>query len=1067
MKLRVDMKIAIRQMDPISICGGGGGGRGSRLYYVMIVAVPKLLLCLLPALLSFSDVCLKESVVGCNYGLNHLPKRKMCTIISYQRTELGLQCGNRVRKDKYFPLRGATISVSESFQMEFKSSTSSSGSSADVHNYGTKECSVHLTDVIKSKKSVKYCLSSDEASDKDDPYADPEFTDDEYIPDESTPSTGRTITPISFEPLCTRVNKQTVRRRLFTKEDKTCLDSGFVGERPQMNRIKKACSKIKIYNSGKVILETIETFHEGQYHVGMFSAALSHSDERYLSCHVFDQSINHDCKLSTHGKNIGFLYRQEKSLMCHILCCIPPNVVLEGTEIKADHINQNITSLIMQPIDSELKSSTKLKGHYCFYCGKLRTCMGRHLQKVHAKETEVKNMCFKPTKEKNKLLRQLRLKGDQKYNLQVNLHQRIPVRKPIKQKLSESIHCPTCSGLFAKRNFAKHELKCSKRAPDRRRRRQNALILDQRQISKSLEEKLHIKLVSNMLNDEIGVVAKNDQTILLLGIHLCKLNSEQRFMDNTRSQMRRCARLLLIIKQLDPSITSFAECFMPSKYKLIMQAIRNLTGSRDEEVITAPSLALQFGPLLTTIASRLKIQLLENNVAEEDPRMVTLRNFEFLHKQEFKNEITKTALKTANIKKVKTAKEIPSQEDVKIFNEYLKKILLQSTEQLKSENFDIRSWKTLGECILCQIMIYNRRRPGESSRMLLEDYKTRKQLQQENYKHLNRLQRILAEKFSFMFILGKRHRPLNLLLKSEHIEALDFYLSFREQAQIQESNVFLFAFNNNNGHLSASVALRKFVHNANLKAPRSFTGTYLRKQVATQAQILDLSHNEMQHVADYMGHDLNVHLSNYRLNDASVNIFTLSRFLSVIDGDDDIEKYRGKRLEDLEPFIPDEDYDIEDTNPDEPSTEKRSAPVNTPQKKRKSPAKLQSPSPSSRNPTTQEIEGRLKNPSLRLYRSPLCKRGRKLKWTVAELDVMHTEFKYNLQEKKLPKLSLCRVIQRKYSHIFQKERSVGSIYTTYTQHAIIKSTVLCAELPNLNMLYIGENRRKSVRGVDM
>lgn len=86
--------------------------------------------------------------------------------------------------------------------------------------------------------------------------------------------------------------------------------------------------------------------------------------------------------VSTHGKNIGFLYRQEKSLMCHILCCIPPNVVLEGTEIKADHINQNITSLIMQPIDSELKSSTKLKGHYCFYCGKLRTCMGRHLQKV-------------------------------------------------------------------------------------------------------------------------------------------------------------------------------------------------------------------------------------------------------------------------------------------------------------------------------------------------------------------------------------------------------------------------------------------------------------------------------------------------------------------------------------------------------------------------------------------------------------------------------------------------------------------------------------------------------------
>ena len=75
----------------------------------------------------------------------------------------------------------------------------------------------------------------------------------------------------------------------------------------------------------------------------------------------------------------------------------------------------------------------------------------------------------------------------------------------------------------------------------------------------------------------------------------------------------------------------------------------------------------------------------------------------------------------------------------------------------------------------------------------------------------------------------------------------------------------------------------------------------------------------MQHVADYIAHDLNIHLSNCRLNDASVNIFTLSRFLSVIDGADDIEKYRGKRLEDLEPFIPHEDYDVGHMINDEPS----------------------------------------------------------------------------------------------------------------------------------------------------
>jgi translation initiation factor IF-3 len=120
--------------------------------------------------------------------------------------------------------------------------------------------------------------------------------------------------------------------------------------------------------------------------------------------------------------------------------------------------------------ESPREQKTTLKQHFCMYCGKLKTCLARHLQKVLSDEDQVRNLVCLKGREKQKALRSIRLLGDKEYNEKVEPHKRIAVRKPVLQLISESLHCPVCNALIARKNFSKHHLKCSKRAPDYRKR---------------------------------------------------------------------------------------------------------------------------------------------------------------------------------------------------------------------------------------------------------------------------------------------------------------------------------------------------------------------------------------------------------------------------------------------------------------------------------------------------------------------------------------------------------------------------------------------------------------------
>lgn len=80
-----------------------------------------------------------------------------------------------------------------------------------------------------------------------------------------------------------------------------------------------------------------------------------------------------------------------------------------------------------------------------------------------------------------------------------------------------------------------------------------------------------------------------------------------------------------------------------------------------------------------------------------------------------------------------------------------------------------------------------------------------------------------------------------------------------------DSNPQVFAApNSSTGTLRACDEIRKFSKSCQAKHPQHLRSTLLRKQFASMRQLDNLDTNEMDIIADFMGHDITVHREYYR-----------------------------------------------------------------------------------------------------------------------------------------------------------------------------------------------------------
>ncbi|XP_022089284.1 uncharacterized protein LOC110978529 [Acanthaster planci] len=220
--------------------------------------------------------------------------------------------------------------------------------------------------------------------------------------------------------------------------------------------------------------------------------------------------------------------------------------------------------------------------------------------------------------------------------------------------------------------------------------------------------------------------------------------------------------------------------------------------------------------------------------------------------------------------------------------------------------------------LLAHVVLFNRRRSGETERLLLGAYEkveTNRDLQPEVFNSLGEVEKVLVQKLKRIEVRGKRGRKVPILLTREMVESIDFLNAARSSAGISPNNPYVFgrAFCDSTLPTKASECLRKFAVLCRAEQPSTLRSTKLRKHIATMSQLLSLKENELDMLAGYMGHDVRIHREFYRLPENTLQLAKVSKVLIMMEKGE-TAKFKGKSLDDIDIAL--DDVDSDSSEPD-------------------------------------------------------------------------------------------------------------------------------------------------------
>ncbi|XP_034025627.1 uncharacterized protein LOC117510126 [Thalassophryne amazonica] len=141
----------------------------------------------------------------------------------------------------------------------------------------------------------------------------------------------------------------------------------------------------------------------------------------------------------------------------------------------------------------------------------------------------------------------------------------------------------------------------------------------------------------------------------------------------------------------------------------------------------------------------------------------------------------------------------------------------------------------------------------------------------------------MSKRLTRLVTRGKRGRKVPILLLERTKESLDFMVEKRSEVGILEENPFLFARHGTTTNLRGCDCLRKFAEESKANNPELLRSAKLRKHVATLCQLLDLSNQELEQVARFMGHDIRVHYEYYRQTDKTFQVAKIGKLLFAME----------------------------------------------------------------------------------------------------------------------------------------------------------------------------------------
>ena len=426
-------------------------------------------------------------------------------------------------------------------------------------------------------------------------------------------------------------------------------------------------------------------------------------------------------------------------------------------------------------------------------------------------------------------------------------------------------------------------------------------------------------ILGMMKRDEFSILVRNDPLITSYGEKLFQKHGHlEHLHQHISCKMRELARLVTAARKLDSGVTWLAECLSPDKFDMVVKAVKELCGfAQEENKYKTPSLALKLGHSLKKCCAIAVCSSIKANDAE---KRQSLEDFMYLCDKTWSTEVSSAALSTLASNKMNKPQLIPLTSDIQMLNQYIAAESKKCQAQLESDT-DAESWQTLARVTLVSVILFNRRRAGETERLLLNEYNKRSTDNlsvKDIADSLSAVEQVLCRTMSRVEIRGKRGRIVPVILTPQMVIAIDLLNSKRHAVCISEANPYVFARSLSGTPLRASQCLHNLAVACGASHPENLTSTRLRKHIATTSQILNLQECDLDILAGFLGHNIQVHRNFYRLPQETLQLAKVSKVLLAYDRGQ-IASYKGKNLDEiqLDDVVEMDDAQLSDTGEDD------------------------------------------------------------------------------------------------------------------------------------------------------
>jgi len=520
------------------------------------------------------------------------------------------------------------------------------------------------------------------------------------------------------------------------------------------------------------------------------------------------------------------------------------------------------------------------------------------MQKKHPEEPEVAAAEILSKPEKDRAYEGLKKKGIYRSNQQAMRNNKEEYMRERNSKAAETdtVMCGYCRGFYASHYFHRHKQRCMAAEAGGVAVSVPLPVVQGNEMDNDPD--FAADILGRFHPDDVGKFCQVDEVVLALGKSMylrkkpvARINKSkgQEVRKSVMKEMRQLGSVLIEFKaqakEDNLDLTSFDLLNRKHMKYLAAAVIKLSTNSESEEDIKAGT-KLAIGNVIKETAKVMKVFYLEK---EEDEKGKEVDNFVTVFNLKWPSLFADAQYKVLmeRQKRLRKPARLPEEEEIKKLKEYM----VPEMERITSETYALwtpSEFKELRNVTVCRLTLFNCRRGGEPSRLLIDEWKDAEEdkwLPQHSLANLPVAEQQLIKKYKIAYQAGKgQQRLVSVIIPADCLPAMRLLASeeVRSHAGVAPGNKFVFANTQLSlDHVGGWAATKEMCTKAGLS--HKVTATDMRHRVSTYYANLEVSDKEMDLMFSHLGHCGKTNVDVYQCPLAAATITKVGRHLEHLD----------------------------------------------------------------------------------------------------------------------------------------------------------------------------------------